>query len=641
MKTKRIFILSFFLSALVFLSSACDDNSSNPPNEVKKAPFIDKIEPVSGNVGDPIKIYGKYFGDSRGSSSVEFAGKPAASSDYTSWSDTLINMKVPVNAQSGEVRVRVGDSLSNPAYFTLGTSSAKPFISTVKPSVAAPGDPIEILGFNFLSVRGSNYVDFGGVRPQASDYISWGNSKIKVKVPQNAPGGKIQLKAVVNGKSSNVFSFTVTQKEEIKYPHIDYISPTKAEVGDIVKIYGSNFREPRKTTQYEGYVVVSGVRVPDDKYYQWTDSLIQIYVPEGASSGKIVVFVDTLKSNEVDFELGKKETPAPVIDSLSLTKAQRGQSIDIYGKYFGDQFTADRYVSLAGAQISRSNTPYWSDTQITIVVPQDATSGNVEVTVAGKKSNAVYLEILQARKYLIDMVEIKAGSFTMGSNNGDEWDWFYPAHRVVLTRDFYMGKYEVTQEEWSKVFMGSDPSYYDDKGANNPVNQVNWRRVVEWCNAASKRDGFDSCYTFQGDKVVCDFSKNGYRLPTEAEWEYAARAGTTGNYSFDGNIDDYAWTRNNSQTKVHRVGSKLPNPWGLYDMYGNVAEWCWDWLDNYSSESQTDPVGPAESQGNGKVIRGGSAFSTPNECYSFSREDASPEMGDRKIGFRVVRTITK
>jgi formylglycine-generating enzyme required for sulfatase activity len=184
--------------------------------------------------------------------------------------------------------------------------------------------------------------------------------------------------------------------------------------------------------------------------------------------------------------------------------------------------------------------------------------------------------------------------------------------------------------------MGSDPSKF--KGNPNfPVEQVSWSRVVEWCNAASEMDKLDKCYTINGDEVTCDFSKNGYRLPTEAEWEYACRAGTTGDYNVAGSgIDALGWTRQNSNNTNHDVNQKDPNDFLLFDMHGNVYEWCWDWFDDYPSTAQTDPKGPSVATGT-RVIRGGSCFDEPKYAKSWIRADRAPSYVEMRIGFRVVR----
>jgi formylglycine-generating enzyme required for sulfatase activity len=195
---------------------------------------------------------------------------------------------------------------------------------------------------------------------------------------------------------------------------------------------------------------------------------------------------------------------------------------------------------------------------------------------------------------------IPAGEFLMGSDKGKDpeaHDDETPLHRVTISRPFYLGKYAVTQAQWEAV-MGSNPSYF--KGRSNPVETVSWDDVQKFIWSLNIQEG-NGCY----------------RLPTEAEWEYACRAGTTGVYSYGddaGSLGHYAWYAGNSGKKPHPVGQKEPNAWGLYDMHGNVWEWVQDWYDDYSSASVTDPKGPAS--GSYRVLRGGGWGLVARYCRS-------------------------
>ena len=217
-------------------------------------------------------------------------------------------------------------------------------------------------------------------------------------------------------------------------------------------------------------------------------------------------------------------------------------------------------------------------------------------------------------------VPIPAGEFMMGdADNG-------PTHKVTLTQPFSLGTYEVTQEQYEKV-MGTNPSYF--KGPQNPVEKVSWDDAVEFCRKlsampAEKKAGYV------------------YRLPTEAEWEYACRAGTKTTYSFgdsDSELGDYAWYNENSGNTTHPVGGKKPNPWGLYDMRGNVWEWCQDWYGDYPSGSVTDPTGSAS--GSSRVYRGGSWLYNSDYWRSAIRFGDPPDRRDYNLGFRVLRSSIK
>ncbi len=214
---------------------------------------------------------------------------------------------------------------------------------------------------------------------------------------------------------------------------------------------------------------------------------------------------------------------------------------------------------------------------------------------------------------------IPAGSFLMGSPDSEKDRGSYegPQHKVTLTKPYYLGVYEVTQEQYEKV-MGSNPSHF--KGAKLPVEMVNWNEAQDFCLKLS-----------QLDKSMT------YRLPSEAEWEYAARAGTkTAYYWGDGFDGRYAWCLQNSGGKTQEVGSRQANPWGLFDMSGNVYEWCEDWYaDKYPSVGEEiDPKGAAS--GSSRVGRGGGWYDVPLGCRSAFRFDYSPDIRFNTLGFRVL-----
>jgi formylglycine-generating enzyme required for sulfatase activity len=258
-----------------------------------------------------------------------------------------------------------------------------------------------------------------------------------------------------------------------------------------------------------------------------------------------------------------------------------------------------------------------------------------------------------------NMVRIAGRTFTMGSpstevdRDGDETQ-----HQVTISKPFYIGKYEVTQKEWVEV-MGSNPSYF--KGDNLPVENVTWYDAIEYCNKRSEKERLTPAYTIDktrsdgnntngyGDVkwvVTWDRNANGYRLPTEAEWEFACRAGTSTPFYTGSNITtnhanyngNYPYNNNAKgvyQGKTWEVGSGTPNPWGLYDMSGNVYEWCWDWHGTYSSGTQTDPSGAAG--GSYRVVRGGSWFNDAQVVRSAHRGIITPSGRDSFLGFRLVR----
>jgi formylglycine-generating enzyme required for sulfatase activity len=229
------------------------------------------------------------------------------------------------------------------------------------------------------------------------------------------------------------------------------------------------------------------------------------------------------------------------------------------------------------------------------------------------------------------LVLVPAGSFQMGSAQGDADE--KPARAVTISRGFYMSRYEVTQEQWQEV-MGTKPAGQEVEDL--PMANVSWYEAVEYCNRLSRREGLRPCYKGSGESVSCDFSANGYRLPTEAEWEYAARGGNRSRgYTFAGgdSPEEVAWHQNDAGARVHPVGQKKPNELGLYDLSGNLYEWCWDWYGSYAAAMSPD--GPRT--GSRRVLRGGGWASTAESLRVTNRGYDTPEYKSKYVGFRPVR----
>lgn len=223
----------------------------------------------------------------------------------------------------------------------------------------------------------------------------------------------------------------------------------------------------------------------------------------------------------------------------------------------------------------------------------------------------------------IKMQLIPPGTFTMGSywNEKDRFDDEGPQHLIAISKPFYMGIYEVTQAQWTAV-MGTFPSEFGYI-PTNPVEQVSW----------------EDCQGFIAKLNTMGMGR--FRLPSEAEWEYACRAGSTSTFPWGDDpayreLGEYAWYANNSDGTPHPVGQKKPNAWGLYDMHGNVWEWCNDWFGSYVGISQVDPEGPAT--GSGRVLRGGSWPNSPQYCRPALRGSAEPTFRNDNLGFRLVMT---
>jgi len=254
---------------------------------------------------------------------------------------------------------------------------------------------------------------------------------------------------------------------------------------------------------------------------------------------------------------------------------------------------------------------------------------------AGTDEIIIDLPNLPAEAKPLVLVLIPAGNFQMGSNDDSTWSWRprceKPVHAVDIGYDFYMGKHEITQGQWAAV-MGSNPSQFSSCGYDCPVEMVSWNHCQAFVTALN-------------DLVP----SGGFRLPSEAEWEYACRAGTTTRFSFgesdcppagcvECELSDYAWwCGNDSPLGTKIVGLKLPNAFGLFDMHGNVWEWCGDrWHDDYSGA----PVdgGPWEVDGGeSRVLRGGGKSRSARRCRSSDRRPGKPTLTNSGVGFRVVR----
>ena len=247
-----------------------------------------------------------------------------------------------------------------------------------------------------------------------------------------------------------------------------------------------------------------------------------------------------------------------------------------------------------------------------------------------------YVEETIGDKSKCAMVLVSLGSFNMGTlyKYSNATNSAYSPHKVTLTKDFWMGTYAVTQTLWESV-MGSNPSHF--KGANRPVENVSWFDVVEFCNNLSNHEGLEPAYTINGKNVTCNWSAKGYRLPTEAEWEYSARANQDFVYAGSDDVNDIAWHDGNSGKKTHPVGQKSPNAFGLYDMSGNIREWVWDRFGDYTSGSHTDPTGP--DSGPSRVSRGGDWSNDARFSRVSFRFYYDPTYRSSGLGFRLVRTL--
>ena len=245
---------------------------------------------------------------------------------------------------------------------------------------------------------------------------------------------------------------------------------------------------------------------------------------------------------------------------------------------------------------------------------------------------------------------LQGGKYIMGSPASEISRELDEKQRQITIPAFYMGTREVSQREYREL-MGENPSQF--KGDELPVENISWFEAVAYCNARSLHEGLEPAYTFTGTDdapaVVWNLDANGYRLPTEAEWEYACRAGTTSPFSTGGNVTtaqaNYYGTYpyNDNPTGQYRntttpTGSFPPNPWGLYDMHGNVWEWCWDWYGAYDDTALTQPLGP--TSGTYRVNRGGGWNDFGRHLRSSYRAACPPDAKTFNLGFRLARNAS-
>ena len=270
-------------------------------------------------------------------------------------------------------------------------------------------------------------------------------------------------------------------------------------------------------------------------------------------------------------------------------------------------------------QIERMPTTSQMDPAQSSPGPQEGNSPSAGGGIGVPSSTATNV---MAAPFTMEFVAIPPGEFMMGADDYNEFgDTDLPVHRVRLTKPFWLGKYEVTQAQWRSI-MGTNPSRFI--GDTRPVDSVSWNDAQEFLNRLNnRRDGFH------------------YRLPTEAEWEYAARAATP--VQHPAVLSLYAWDINNSGGETHPVGQKHPNAWGLHDMQGNVYEWCQDWYDKeyYHNSPSVDPTGPPT--GTEKVLRGGAidAGAYFAQVWFRTRPGSGPEYKSESVGFRVAKEVAR
>jgi formylglycine-generating enzyme required for sulfatase activity len=321
------------------------------------------------------------------------------------------------------------------------------------------------------------------------------------------------------------------------------------------------------------------------------------------------------------------ESGKPSITKVVKDTTFIGDTITIYGENFGDRNLSSFVVFNDSTIIHSSLCLKWTISQITLIVPNTNTQ-NIFVVAKNDTSNSFTLIINELPP--LDTVEVSSGKITIGSLFGYKDE--QPPHDIYISKPLICSKFEINQLFYKQV-VGYNPSLIKDNSL--PVDSISWVDAIQFCNKLSTIQGLKPVYTIFGDKVNWDTTANGWRLPTEAEWEYLCRAGSNYDYSSSTNLADDGWYNMNSGLHSHSSGLKLPNAFGLYDMHGNLWEWCWDFYssDYYSQSPYQDPKGP--ETGSRHIARGGSyadgnSFArASNRYYTY---DAIP-----RTGIRIVR----
>ena len=334
---------------------------------------------------------------------------------------------------------------------------------------------------------------------------------------------------------------------------------------------------------------------------------------EGHKSSKLTKTISSTPASQ-SYAL---PAPTPITGALTITSVPLMAEVSLDGTPAGRTPLDLKNIITGGHLVTISKAGYNTYSQSVVISEGKTTTLNATLSKLATTTTTTATTTAQAATPNIEMVFVKGGTFTMGATaeqGSDASSNEKPTHSVKLS-DFYIGKYEVTQAQW-KAVMGTNPSNW--KGDNLPVENVSWNDVQEFISKLNAQTG------------------KKYRLPTEAEWEYAARGGNQSKgykYSGSNSISNIAWYDANSNKMTHIVGQKSPNELGIYDMSGNVWEWCQDWLGNYSSSFQTNPIGP--SSGSYRVLRGGSWSYIARTCRVSIRGYSKPVDRYNRHGFRL------
>jgi len=321
-------------------------------------------------------------------------------------------------------------------------------------------------------------------------------------------------------------------------------------------------------------------------------------------------------------------TSDPIITSISPNEIYLGDTIIIEGSGFGVKSQSSVLVFISDSDsllISSNEAILWSPNLIKFKLDFKANYSEIWVNLENKVVAKMETTILPYPE--IETVDISSGTFTQGNESGflDERN----VRQVEISRDFKVAKTELTQSTWNLIRTYNNSLIKND---NLPITNISWNEAILFCNSISKLYGLDTCYSYEGENVYFDYDANGWRLPTESEWEYIAFLANIDEVS----IDNYAWYNDNSGYNAQLVSTKIKDQIGLSDLYGNAWEWCWDnYAVDYNLNEVIDPVGP--NSGQRRVKRGG-AFNL-GKIYCRKSNRSIPTNNINSTGFRLVRNL--
>ena len=336
----------------------------------------------------------------------------------------------------------------------------------------------------------------------------------------------------------------------------------------------------------------------------------------------LILLLFSCEENAIITEFGPSS-----IDYLSKNETFIGDTITIFGVNFGDPSVNSFVVFDDTTIVPSSECLLWTISKITLIVP-NTTNDSLYVITEIDTTEPIYIKINKIAPF--ETIKVNGGEFLMGSKDGFKDE--QPEHYVTISHTLFVGIYEVSQLLYKQV-MGVNPS--TTKNNNLPVDSVEWSQALEFCNRLSEIQGLTPCYKFTGNNATWDTTANGWRLPTEAEWEYLCRAGSKTDYSGSYSAENLGWYNMNSGLQLHPSGLKQANAFGLFDMHGNVWEWCWDWYgsDYYASSDKINPKGPIT--GLRRVARGGSYIDGNSYLRSSNRTYLEENLP--YTGFRICR----